>query len=186
MQQWYGGAGQRQPNPHNEWCAVRTIESEPVAMSAATAAKQISPSTSLGWAVGSRPSRFVPVLPPDRGHALLPKQAFGMGGTDGQHRQVPYLISGGSVYIGWVIVEGFMPRASGAMWEVEGLDAGVMWSKMETTCSTWGLLGRARVATGFLCGDTTMVRFFQLEEPWSWAASRSLNNPSHPRRRRGA
>lgn len=78
MQQWYGGAGQRQPNPHDEWYPVRTIESEPVAISAATAAKQTSSSTSPGWALESRPSRLVPVLPPGCNHALLLKQASGM------------------------------------------------------------------------------------------------------------
>lgn len=89
-------------------------------MSAATTVKQISSSTLLGRAIGSRPFRFVLVLPPGCDHALLPKQAsgiflWGVGGAGGRHRQVPYLISGGSVYIGWVIVEGFMLRASGAM-----------------------------------------------------------------------
>lgn len=51
-----------------------------------------------------------------------------------------------------------------------------------------GLLGRVRVATGSgsLCGDTPMVRYFQLEEPRSRPASRTLNNPSQRRRRREA
>ena len=128
---------------------MRRIESEPVAMLAATAAKRTSSSTSLGWAVGSRPSRFVPALPPNCDHALLPKQPFGMGGADGQHRQAPYLISGGSVYIGCLIVEGFILAASGARWQVGGrLDAGVKCLRMETTCSTWGSSRKSQGSNG--------------------------------------